>query len=73
MKRLKAEDVICPRVELAPEGSEFDDTTCKSQDKHFSRPLWKSREYEDVIIPCTCNACGHIFNVLGHIVMTKVD
>lgn len=68
MKRLKADEVTCPAVI-----KDKWDILCGSSEIHFDRPIWKDREYEDVTIPCRCDTCGHMFNVTGHIVITRVE
>lgn len=70
---MKLNEVKCPGIIPAPEGSEFRDDTCGSHEITFGTPLYKDREYDEVIIEAVCDSCGHQFQVHGRILVDKVD
>jgi len=78
---MKLNDVVCPR-KVIPEfvdkffqgGRTYDSQAqCGSYEITFGTPLYKDREYDEVVIEAVCDSCGHEFQVFGHVVITKVD
>ena len=61
---MKLNEVKCP--------AKSEGIQCASYEVTFGLPIYKDREYDEVIIEGVCDSCGHQFQVHGHIIVDKM-